>query len=166
MKHTEFFTFKLGGYNFAIQNTGHQKIIQYLYFDYNGHLPFVIKCIYKDGSESFPLVDTRLKLGMKGFDTNSGLTALVVKSKQWNNDYYQTGYLMDKYTGSFKVNNADINDTARFKDEFLEGICKINGQNYFIIAIEKILSDREIAEFINYQNANTEHMSSNKVESL
>ncbi len=158
----KFHSFTLGGYNIALPKTPYQKVIQYNMFDNKKPLPYLVKCIYNDGFESFPVIDTKLKLGMKAFDCSNESCILVERYPITKSKYFKLGLLMNQYNGHFSLSTKDTNLQSKsilyeFND-FIKGTYNLNGTNHLVISLRNIFSSEEMIEFYNlYQGNEIEH---------
>lgn len=161
-KKKKFHSFTLGGYNIALPKNPYQKIIQQDMFNNKRPLPFLVKCLYNDGMESFPIIDTKLKLGMKAFNGNNESCILVERYHISKTKYFKLGLLMNQYNGLFSVPSKDIKLQSKGImyefDDFIRGMCNLNGTDHLVISLRNIFSTEEMIEFYNlYQENKLEH---------
>jgi chemotaxis signal transduction protein len=116
-------------------------------------LPFTVKCIYNDGSSFFPVIDTRLKLGMKGHGTDKESCILVDKFPVPNNKYVKVGFLMDEYIDTFSVSVDKINKVVNEFDQIVKGMCLINNKKHFILRLRDMFSNNELYKYKAYQES-------------
>ncbi len=69
---------------------------------------------------------------------------------------------MNQYNGLFSVHLKDINLQPKGilyeSDDFIRGMCKLNGTDHLVISLRNIFSIEEMIEFYNlYQENKIEH---------
>jgi chemotaxis signal transduction protein len=146
-----FYAFRLGGYHIALPGDNNQKVIQHDLLKNNNPLPFLVKFIYNDGIESFPVIDTRLKLGMSAFDGTEETCIFIENFAFSKITSFKIGLLMNKYLGYYPVAPQKIkfwpNGVMDEFNDFISGICKINDKDHLMLSLKNIFRDEEIKEF-------------------
>ncbi len=151
MQEKVFQTFRLGGYHIAIPTNDYQKIIEYDMFKIHEPLPFLVKCLFNDGNDTFPIIDTRLKFGMKNFNKEEGSCIIVDKYFVSGSNTFKLGLLMNSYTGEFTIPKKNIvmwqqGWIPEFGD-LIKGVCRVNEKEHLIITMEDTFPRKELKEF-------------------
>ncbi len=153
-----FYAFRLGGYHIALPGDHNQKVIQHDLLKNNNPLPFLVKFIYNNGVESFPVIDTRLKFGMSAFDGSEGTCIFIENYMLSNNKTFKIGLLMNKYLGYYLLKPPEIkfwpNGVMDDFNDFISGICRINDKDHLMLSLQNIFRDEEIEEFYNLNERN------------
>jgi chemotaxis signal transduction protein len=151
-----FLTFALSGYHFAVPKNGAQEIIHYNPFK-TEQLASNPTLVFYDWSEPFPVINTRVKLGMKPIKKNDNACILLDHSFKTENQYLKVGFLMDYYLGGFSVSSREIISTKNRIEEYIQGTCIINSNVHFIISLPQLLLDQTIKDFDPFRQHNAEY---------
>jgi chemotaxis signal transduction protein len=146
----EYNAFRLGAYHIAFPKNTSQKILHYDLFKKENPLPFLVKCILDDNEQTYPVIDTRLKLGMKSFDGSGDSCIFVERISLSSASSFNIGLLMDEFLGTFYLSPKKIKypkAIALVFEGFIKGMCKVKGKKHFIINSKGIFSTEELEEF-------------------
>jgi purine-binding chemotaxis protein CheW len=101
-----------------------------------------------------PIVDMRSKFGMNQEDDFKDRTVFIIVEMISENGSYNVGISVDSVHEVININESEISEAPKvglkLKDQYIEGIAKINDKIAMILDINRILTNQEI---INLQEA-------------
>jgi purine-binding chemotaxis protein CheW len=144
-----YLTFSLDKENFALNVEHVEKILEYQEVTEVPKAPEYMMGVFNLRGEVIPLVDTRVKFGMKKAEITSSTCILVINITS-EGEKIKLGALVDNVNEVVKYDDADIMKLPtvgkQSKTEFLNGVLKINDEFVLLLNADKIFSVDEIVE--------------------
>jgi purine-binding chemotaxis protein CheW len=144
-----YLTFSLDKENFALNVEHVEKILEYQEVTEVPKAPEYMMGVFNLRGEVIPLVDTRVKFGMKKAEITSSTCILVINITS-EGEEIKLGALVDNVNEVVKYDDADIMKLPtvgkQSKTEFLNGVLKINDEFVLLLNADKIFSVDEIVE--------------------
>lgn len=156
-----FHSFRLGTYNLAVPQNETQKIIYHYVFGSDNLLPFFIKCIWNDDMDAYPVVDTRMKMGLPDPQENrDAQSCFLIERYNFADSFFKVGLLMDRFQGIFSISSPKkiLQPNKHFyNDEVFKGVCQIDNKEHFIVDQKNLFASDEMNELYHiYQDHETE----------
>jgi purine-binding chemotaxis protein CheW len=144
-----YLTFSLDKENFAINVEHVEKILEYQPVTEVPKAPEYMLGVFNLRGEVIPMIDTRIKFGMKKTEITSSTCVLVITISN-DGEAIKLGAMVDSVREVVKYNIADIKSLPTVgkqnKTEFLDGVLKIHDQFVLLLNADKIFSVDEIIE--------------------
>jgi purine-binding chemotaxis protein CheW len=164
-KKGSYLTFRLGDEEFAVHVNNVLNILELTSITKVPKTPDYMKGVINLRGTVLPVIDTRLKLGMKPTEYTDN-TCIVVMDLEVDENKIYLGSLVDKVEAVHEIEYDSIKPapeiTKGIKNDVLQGITDINQNFIMVLNMEKVLSENELAGIseIN-QAAQTNELSNN-----
>lgn len=146
-KENSWFTFKLGDEEFGVHVKNVLNILELTPITKVPKSPEYMKGVINLRGTVLPVIDTRLKLGMKPTEYTDN-TCIVVMEVKTNGDTTYFGALVDKVEAVHEISTSEIQSPTDhgniYKSLFIKGLVKRNNKFIMLLEIEKIFDESEL----------------------
>jgi purine-binding chemotaxis protein CheW len=147
---SSYLSFKLDSEFFAINVHQVINILELTKITEVPKAPFYMKGVINLRGKVLPVIDTRLKFGMKAIVFTKN-TCIVVMEININGERVELGALVDTVLEVIEVDNENITLPpslgSKYKSEFITGMLHQNDEFIMMLDIDKVFSSDDIIEF-------------------
>ncbi|MBN1181247.1 MAG: chemotaxis protein CheW [Bacteroidales bacterium] len=144
-----FLTFNLGDEVFAANVSKVLNILEMVKVTKVPQAPAYMKGVINLRGQVLPLIDTRLKFGMKETEYNVN-TCILVLDIHIQNESVQLGALVDAVLEVIEIEDKDIQPApsigSKYKSEFIEGVVQIKDDFVMLLNMDLIFSVDDIID--------------------
>ena len=144
----KYLTFALAGEEYGIGILKIKEIIGMMPITTVPQTPEFFKGVINLRGMVIPVMDLRLKFGLKAMKYNER-TCIVVVEMESCSEKVQIGIVVDAVSEVLNIVEKDIEETPAFgneeKTDYILGMAKIEGAVKILLDIDKVLSSQEIA---------------------
>lgn len=109
--------------------------------------PEFVKGVINLRGKVIPVIDLRLRFGMKSIDYNER-TCIIVVEINTNSGKIHTGIVVDSVSEVLNIKSSDIEDTPTFgtklNTDYILGMAKMGGGVKILLEIDRVLSSQEL----------------------
>lgn len=146
----KYLTFTLAGEEYGIGILKVKEIIGMMPFTSVPQTPAFVKGVINLRGKVIPVIDLRLRFGMKSIDYNERTCIIVVEIAGESNSTVMIGIVVDAVSEVLNIKGDDIEDTptfgARLKTDFILGMAKMGGGVKILLDIDRVLNTEEICK--------------------
>jgi purine-binding chemotaxis protein CheW len=146
-KDGKFLTFELAGEHYGLEILKVREIIGMMDITPVPQTPHFVKGLINLRGKVIPVVDLRLKFGLREMDY-SERTAIIVVEIQSNQSTVQMGIVVDNVAEVANIAGVDIEPTPNFgaelKTEYILGMAKTKSRVVILLDIETVLTDESL----------------------
>ncbi len=146
-KINSYLSFKLGDEEFAAHVGKVLNILELTKITEVPKAPDYMKGVINLRGTVLPVVDTRIKFGMKPTEYTTN-TCIVVMEVELDNDIVQVGALVDAVQAVLEIDDSQIQPPpsigSKYKSEFIYGMVKVDEKFIMLLDMEKVFSSDEI----------------------
>jgi purine-binding chemotaxis protein CheW len=143
-----YLTFKLEDEMFSVEVSQVREILDFTPITKIPRTPDFVRGVINVRGSVVPVVDMRLKFGMKGVDSTVNTRIVVLEVKQ-DGETTVLGALADSVHDVIELEADQIEDPprigSRWRTEFIKGIGKRDGMFIIILDIDRVFSSDELA---------------------
>ena len=147
-KEGKYLTFSLAGEEYGIGILKVKEIIGMMPITTVPRTPGFLKGVINLRGKVIPVVDLRLKFGMKEMSYTER-TCIIVAEMQGGSGNIQMGIVVDSVSEVLNIKGMDVEETpafgAKLDTDYILGMAKMNGGVKILLDIDKVLSAEEIA---------------------
>lgn len=155
----QYLTFMLGDEDFALEINKVREVLDYTTITRVPRMPEFLLGVINLRGNVVPVVDLRLKLGMKAVERTVD-TCIVIVEIMIDGELTQVGALADSVKEVISIDIKGISPAPRIgiklKNEFIKGMGQQDGRFLIILDIDRILSEDELAEVKSTKDIETE----------
>ncbi len=144
----KYLTFRLGTEAYGIAILKVQEIIGIMAITRVPRTPEFIRGVINLRGKVIPVVDLRLKFGMKA-TADTGRTCVIVVRLYRNDSPVTTGLIVDEVSEVLDIRSDQIDDSPSFGEnvntEYILGMGKCSGKVVMLLDIDWVLSHEEIS---------------------
>ena len=153
MEQKQYLTFLLGGERFSIGILCIKEIIWYANLTEVPMMPACIRGVINLRGAVVPVMDLSARFGKPTTPVTKSTCIVIVEvgseADQDSGDESQSmGIVVDAVQAVLEIPAAEIEPApsfgARIRSDFIEGICKVNGQFVILLNVKQVLSTEEI----------------------
>lgn len=145
---SKYLTFALDGEEYGIAIRKVKEIIGMMTITYVPQTPGFVKGVINLRGKVIPVVDLRLKFGMKAIEYTERTCIIVVEVMNQDHNV-QTGIVVDSVSEVLNIKEDNIEDTptfgSRFDTKFVCGMAKIGDEVKILLNIDEVLDLEERA---------------------
>lgn len=142
----KYLTFALDGEEYGIAIRKVKEIIGMMTITYVPQTPGFVKGVINLRGKVIPVVDLRLKFGMKAIEYTERTCIVVVEIMNRANDV-QIGIVVDTVSEVLNIKEDDVEDTptfgSRFDARFIRGMAKTGDNVKILLNIDEVLGLEE-----------------------
>ncbi|MFH0920620.1 MAG: chemotaxis protein CheW [Fibrobacterota bacterium] len=143
----KYLTFRLGDEEYGLEILKVREIIGLMDITHIPRTPEFVRGVINLRGKVIPVIDTRLKFGMKAIGDTAETCIIVVEVKK-GGESIEMGILVDAVSEVLDINGADIEDTPEFgaglDTQFILGMAKAKGSVKILLDLDKVLTAEEI----------------------
>ena len=148
-KISSYLTFNLGGELFASHVSYVLKILEMQHITEVPKAPPFMKGVINLRGNVLPVIDARIKFGVK-FTDFTPRTCILVLSLVIDGDRVEVGAIVDAVQDVVEYDSVNIKPSpalgSKYKSDFIEGIMKINDQFVMVLNMNSVFSSEEIID--------------------
>lgn len=149
IKINHYLTFKLGEETFASHVNNVTKILEMQKITEVPRSPEFMKGVINLRGNVLPVVDGRIKFGLKP-TPYTDKTCILVLNILLENDQVEVGAIVDAVLDVIEFAEDDIKPSpglgSKYKSDFIDGVMKMNDEFIMILNMNSVFSAREIIE--------------------
>jgi len=148
-KISSYLTFNLGNELFASHVNFVLKILEMQHITEVPKSPPFMKGVINLRGNVLPVIDARIKFGIKAIDYTPR-TVILVLSLLIDNDKVEVGAIVDAVQDVVEYDSSNIQPTpglgSKYKTDFIEGVMRIKDQFVMVLNMNSVFSNDEIID--------------------
>jgi len=146
-KINSYLSFNLGDEEFAVNVSKVLNILEMLKITEVPKSPEYMKGVINLRGKVLPVIDTRIKFGMKPTEYTTN-TCIVVIEVKIDGEEVQVGALVDSVQAVLELEDSEIQSSpsigSKYKSEFIYGMVKVDEKFIMLLDMEKVFSAEEV----------------------
>jgi len=157
----QYLTFMLGGEVFAIGILSIKEIIEYTGLTEVPLMPACIRGVINLRGAVVPVLDLAVRFGKHPSDVTKK-TCVVIVEVNTGEERHVMGVVVDAVNAVLKIAASEIEPPpgfgAKIRNDFIEGMGKVNGKFVILLNVNQVLSTEEIGALARAEDAGAEQL--------
>lgn len=144
-----YLTFKLGDEQFGVHVSQVLNILEMTSLTKVPKSPHYMKGVINLRGQVLPVIDTRLKFGMKETEYTQN-TCIIVMDLEMEGETVDIGAIADEVLSVIEIEASQVEPPpslgAKYNSEFIYGMAKVEDEFVMLLDMQRVLSSEEIAD--------------------